>query len=82
MSAPPRHSGSSTEHGEVEGRSKARIPVVQQALFNHDIQRLTNEELSEIIANCEGAIADGTAEIEDYEAFVLCQKELARRTWA
>jgi hypothetical protein len=43
---------------------------------------MSNEELSEIIARCEGAIADGSAEIEDYEAFVLCQKELARRTWA
>lgn len=56
--------------------------MVQQAHFNHDIQHLSNEELSEIISSCEGAIADGSAEIEDYEAFVLCQKELARRTWA
>lgn len=46
------------------------------------IRNLNNEELSDIIARCETAISDGTAEIEDYEAFVLCQKELARRTWA
>lgn len=46
------------------------------------IRNLNNEELSDIIARCERAISDGTAEIEDYEAFVLCQKELARRTWA
>jgi hypothetical protein len=38
--------------------------------------------LSDIIAKCESAISAGSAEIEDYEAFVLCQKELARRTWA
>lgn len=46
------------------------------------LRGLSNEELSDIIAKCESAIADGTAEIEDFEAFVLCQKELARRTWA
>lgn len=47
-----------------------------------DVHYLSNEQLSEIIAKCEGAITDGSAEIEDYEAFVVCQKELARRTWA
>ncbi|MEJ2668677.1 MAG: hypothetical protein P8Z81_16550 [Deinococcales bacterium] len=46
------------------------------------LRTLSNEELSDIIAKCENAIADGSAEIEDFEAFVLCQKELARRTWA
>lgn len=46
------------------------------------LRALSNEELSDIIAKCESAIAEGTAEIEDFEAFVLCQKELARRTWA
>lgn len=46
------------------------------------VQYLSNEELSSIIGQCELAIADGSAEIDHYEAFVLCQKELARRTWA
>jgi hypothetical protein len=46
------------------------------------VQRLSTEELSTIISKCESAIADGSAEIEDYEAFVLCQQELARRTWS
>ncbi len=45
------------------------------------IQYLSSEELSEIITKCEHAIADGSAEIADYEAFVVCQQELARRTW-
>ncbi len=45
-------------------------------------QFLSNEELSKIIGKCEEAISDGSAEISHYEAFVLCQKELARRTWA
>jgi len=46
-----------------------------------EVRRMTNEQLAATIERCEGAIADGSAEIEDYEAFVLCQKELARRTW-
>jgi hypothetical protein len=45
------------------------------------VQYLSTEELSTIISKCESAIADGSAEIEDYEAFVVCQQELARRTW-
>ncbi len=49
----------------------------------HDrVRRMSTEELAAAIANCETAIADGSADIEDYEAFVLCQKELARRTWS
>jgi hypothetical protein len=47
-----------------------------------EVRRMSNEQLAATIERCEGAIADGSAEIEDYEAFVLCQKELARRTWA
>lgn len=46
------------------------------------VRRMSNEELAKTIELCEEAIADGSAEIEDYEAFVLCQKELARRTWS
>ena len=46
------------------------------------LRKLSNEQLSDIITRCESAIAAGSAEIGDYEAFVLAQKELARRTWA
>lgn len=56
--------------------------MVQSRPMAEAIRYYSNEELSEIISKCETAITDGTAEIEDYEAFVLCQKELARRTWA
>lgn len=55
--------------------------MLQRAPLDNHIQHLSNEELSDIITKCENVIADGSAEIEDYEAFVLCQKELARRTW-
>jgi hypothetical protein len=46
------------------------------------IRTLSDEQLGEVIARCEDAISDGTAVVDDYEAFVLAQKELARRTWA
>lgn len=50
---------------------------------SHDhVRRMTTSELADTISRCENAIANGSARIEDYEAFVLCQKELARRTWA
>lgn len=56
--------------------------MIQSAQSNEQIRALTNEELSQIIGECERAISEGSAEISDYEAFVLCQKELARRTWS
>jgi hypothetical protein len=46
------------------------------------IETLSNEQLGEVIARCEDAISDGSAAVDDYEAFVLAQQELARRTWA
>lgn len=62
---------------------RGRTDMLQSATSSGDrVRTLSNEQLSEIIAKCETAIADGSAEINDYEAFVLAQKELARRTWA
>jgi hypothetical protein len=62
---------------------KGRHDMLQPATSSGDqVRALSNEQLSDIIARCESAIADGSAEINDYEAFVLAQKELARRTWA
>ena len=46
------------------------------------VRRMSTDDLASTIARCEDAIAAGSAGIDDYEAFVLCQKELARRTWA
>lgn len=63
-------------------RERGTKVVQAQGANAQSLRTLSNEELSDIIARCESAIADGTAEIEDFEAFVLCQKELARRTWA
>ncbi len=56
--------------------------MVQQVQLSDQIQQLSNSQLHEIIARCEEAIGDGAAGIEEYEAFVLCQQELSRRTWS
>lgn len=65
------------------GEPRGRTTVLQAAITPSDtLRKLSNEQLSDIITRCESAIAAGSAEIGDYEAFVLAQKELARRTWA
>lgn len=46
------------------------------------IQQLSTEELGQMISQCERAIANDNAAIEDYEKFVICQQELANRTWS
>jgi hypothetical protein len=56
--------------------------MLQHSQVNEKVRYLSTEELGEIITQCEHAIAEGSAEIDDYEAFVLCQQELARRTWS
>jgi hypothetical protein len=56
--------------------------MLQRSEVNEKVRYLSTEELSDIISKCENAIAEGSAEIDDYEAFVLCQQELARRTWS
>lgn len=45
------------------------------------LRALSDEELGRIIERCESAIASGDAALPEYEAFVLAQRELARRTW-
>ena len=57
--------------------------MLQQPYGRHEpLRSLSDDELSRIIVRCENAIAEGTAEVGDYEAFVLAQKELVRRTWS
>ena len=57
------------------------VQHVQVGSVYESIPQLSNQELREVIAACEEAISEGTARIEDYEAFVLAQQELARRLW-
>ena len=46
------------------------------------LENLSNEQLGELLTQCQELITDGSASIDDFEAFVLCQKELVRRTWS
>jgi hypothetical protein len=56
--------------------------MVQQYEMRDMVKRLSNHELREALERCEDAIFDGTANIEEYETFILCQQELVRRTWS
>jgi hypothetical protein len=40
---------------------------------------LSSRELRDIVGRCEQAITAGRAQIEDYEAFIICQQELSSR---
>ena len=39
----------------------------------------SSRELRDMLSRCEQAIVSGQAQIEDYEAFVICQQELGSR---
>ena len=43
------------------------------------VRQLSRRELQEVTAGVEDAILKGTAQIGDYEDFVLCKQELVRR---
>jgi hypothetical protein len=49
---------------------------------NVDVKNLSNQELHDVFAKCNKVIAEGTATLDDYELFVLCQKEISERTWS
>ena len=44
-----------------------------------DVEHLSYRELLAIIDHIEDAVARGAAQIQDYEAFILCKGELVRR---
>lgn len=41
---------------------------------------LSSRDLRDIVGRCEQAITAGRAQIEEYEAFIICQQELTSRT--
>jgi hypothetical protein len=53
--------------------------ILQLSKVKENARYLSTNELRERIAQCERNIAEGLAEIDDYETFVLCQQELTRR---
>lgn len=40
---------------------------------------LSSRELRDIVGHCERSITAGQAQIEDFEAFIICQQELRSR---
>jgi len=61
---------------------KRGLFMIQNVQLIDKLPSLSNQQLRDIISECESEISEGTAKIEDYEAFVLCQQELVRRTWS
>ena len=57
------------------------VQHIELSNVHESISQLSNPELRDVIAACEASISEGSARIEDYEAFVLAQQELARRLW-
>jgi hypothetical protein len=46
------------------------------------MRALSNEELGDVIAACEDAIAEGSAGDDVFVEYVRAQQELDRRTWS
>lgn len=55
------------------------VPVKGEALGER-APYLSSRELRDIIGRSERAITSGRAQIEDYEAFIICQQELSSRS--
>lgn len=55
------------------------LPIRGEALGDR-APYLSSRELRDIVRRCERAITSGQAQIEDYEAFVICQQELSSRS--
>lgn len=50
-----------------------------QVELGDQVRYLSSRELRDIVGRCEHTITSGQAQIEDYEAFVICQQELTSR---
>jgi hypothetical protein len=74
-----RHAAVVAERGRREEKTNVMQETVSRA---EPLRHLSDEELARIIDRCEGAIADGSAGLPDYDEFVFAQRELARRTWS
>ncbi len=68
--------GVKNEAAEVEGKNDPPSDTTPAS-----VARRSSQELLDTVRRIENAVSKGTAQIEDYEAFVLCQGELSRRQW-
>ncbi len=70
----------------IQQRSGARSgspwigETIKQGGLGDRAAYLSSRELRDIVGCCEQAITAGRAQIEEYEAFVICQQELTSRT--
>lgn len=54
--------------------------VIKQGGLGERAPYLSSRDLRDIVGRCEQAITAGRAQIEEYEAFIICQQELTSRT--
>lgn len=54
--------------------------TIKQGGLGERAAYLSSRELRDIVGRCEQAITAGRAQIEEYEAFVICQQELTSRS--
>ena len=52
---------------------------MMDALKQNEVKRLSQEALLETLTKVEEAVIRGSAQFQDYENYVVCQKELLRR---
>lgn len=65
--------------GAAVGIAGASAPAVPQEGLGERAPYLSSRELRDTLSHCKQAIMAGSARIEDYEAFIICQQELASR---
>jgi len=64
---------------QAEPRFEAPRAASREGELGERAPYLSSRELRDIVERCEEVITAGSAQIEDYEAFVICQQELANR---
>ena len=69
----PQPPARAQSRGDVRGTAGERGGLGERAPY------LSSRELRAIVGRCERSITAGSAQIEDYEAFIICQQELQSR---
>ena len=70
---------SAPTRGEGARPGAAPPQAAPQSSLGERAAYLSSRELRDIVGRCEQAIMTGRAQIEDYEAFIICQQELSSR---
>lgn len=77
---PGARPGQRSERVAPRVTSVPRSVLAQPEALGERAPYLSSRELRNIIGRSERAITSGRAQIEDYEAFVICQQELSSRS--